>query len=71
MRQKKLHFSKLSKTGFFQKNVFGFIGKKSCSALKSSKVADLLYIATETVNFLKLLKICDFLQKKVFFEEKN
>ena len=28
-------------------------------------MANLLYSATETVKFLKLFKICDFLQKKI------
>ena len=63
-RLKVLEFQKRSKTGFFQKNLFGCIGRKSYSFLKPSKVADLLYIATETVKFLELFKNCDFLQKK-------
>ena len=36
----------------------------SYSFLKPSKVADLLYIATDTLKFLKLFKTCDFSQKK-------
>ena len=64
MGQKLLNFSKRSKTWFFRRIWLSVLEESLEVFLKFSKVADLLYNATEIIGFLKTFKISVFLQTK-------